>query len=105
MMMLIKVLLPSPSFSVVEHRPGHVFAASATFHPSPRIMLAALKFFLGQDQAPEEEEDDSSDEEEDGDIKALGPTKAEFYKANKKVGNVHKLAGNSAIPVTNTMSH
>ena len=60
-------------------------AASATFHPSPRIMLAALKFFLGQDQVPEGEEDESSDEEEDGDIKAMGPTKAEFYKANKKV--------------------
>ncbi|KAK9840402.1 hypothetical protein WJX74_009278 [Apatococcus lobatus] len=58
--------------------------ASATFHSSPRIMLAALKFFLGQDQAPEGEEDESSADEEDGDIKALGPTKAEFYKANKK---------------------
>ena len=48
-------------------------------------MLAALKFFLGQDQVPEGEEDESSDDEEEGDIKALGPTKAEFYKANKKV--------------------
>ncbi|KAK9862024.1 hypothetical protein WJX84_008292 [Apatococcus fuscideae] len=58
--------------------------ASATFHPSPRIMLAALKFFLGQDQAPEGEEDESSDDEDDGDIKAMGPTRAEFYSANKK---------------------
>ena len=48
-------------------------------------MLAALKFFLGQDQVPEGEEDESSEDDEDGDIKALGPTKAEFYKANKKV--------------------
>lgn len=63
-------------------------AASATFHSSPRIMLAALKFFLGQDQVPEGEEDESSEDEEDGDIKALGPTRAEFYKANKKVWTV-----------------
>lgn len=58
--------------------------ASATFHPSPRIMLAALKFFLGQDA----QEGDGSDDEDEGhnpDSKTLptAPTKEDIYKAYK----------------------
>ena len=44
-------------------------------------MVAALKFFLGQDQAAEDESDDDDDE----DFKAVQPSKAEVYKANSKV--------------------
>ena len=44
-------------------------------------MVAALKFFLGQDQAAEDESDDDDDEE----FKAVQPSKAEVYKANSKV--------------------
>ena len=44
-------------------------------------MVAALKFFLGQDQAAEDESDDDDDDE----FKAVQPSKAEVYKANSKV--------------------
>ena len=59
-------------------------AASAVFHESPRILLAAVKFFLGQDEAGE---GDSDDEGEDGAAapRAVNPTKAEMYSASKKV--------------------
>ena len=56
-------------------------AASAAFHESPRIMLAAVKFFLGQDEAA----DNSDDEGDEETVKAVNPTKAEIYNASKKV--------------------
>ena len=59
-----------------------VTAASAVFNSSSGIMVAALKFFLGQDQAADGESDDDDDEE---DFKAVQPTKADVYKANNKV--------------------
>ena len=46
-------------------------------------MLAALKFFLGQDEA---EAADSDDEDEPDAPKLVNPSKAEVYKATKKVG-------------------
>ena len=55
-------------------------AASAAFHESPRIMLAAVKFFLGQDEAA----DNSDDEGDEDTVKAVNPTKAEIYNASKK---------------------
>ena len=57
-------------------------AASAAFHKSSRIMLAAVKFFLGQDEAA-----DNSDEVSDEDtIRAVNPSKEEIYNASKKAG-------------------
>ncbi len=56
-------------------------AASAAVHSSTRIMLAALKFFLGQD---EEAAADSDDEDEEA-PKLVQPSKADVYKATKKV--------------------
>ncbi|KAL3143572.1 hypothetical protein ABBQ38_002369 [Trebouxia sp. C0009 RCD-2024] len=53
---------------------------SAVFNSNSRIMVAALKFFLGQDQAAEDESDDDDEEE----FKAVQPSKAEVYKANSK---------------------
>ena len=44
-------------------------------------MVAALKFFLGQDETANDDSDDDNDEE---DIKAVQPSKAEVYKANSK---------------------
>ena len=45
-------------------------------------MLAAVKFFLGQDEAA-----DNSDEESDEDtMNAVNPSKAEIYNASKKAG-------------------
>ena len=59
-------------------------AASAAFHESSRIMLAAVKFFLGQDEAA-----DNSDEGSDEDtFKAVNPSKAEIYNASKKAGRL-----------------
>ena len=46
-------------------------------------MVAALKFFLGQDEAADNESDDEGDEDE---FKAVQPSKQEMYNANKKVG-------------------
>ncbi len=60
-------------------------AASAAFHESPRIMLAAVKFFLGQDEAA----DNSDDEGDDEAVKAVNPTKAEIYNASKKARAPH----------------
>ncbi|KAH7622813.1 hypothetical protein Ndes2526B_g02092 [Nannochloris sp. 'desiccata'] len=57
--------------------------ASAVFHKSPRVMLASLKFFLGQDIA--EDEGDSDNDDNDGEKKAAtGPSKEDVYKAFKK---------------------
>ena len=58
-------------------------AASAVFNSNSRIMVAALKFFLGQDEAA----DNESDDDDDDDFKAVQPSKAEVYKANSKVCN------------------
>jgi hypothetical protein len=57
-------------------------AASAAMHPSPSIMLAAVKFFLGQDTADEEESDDDGD---DPNPPVVGPSKSEIYSAKHKV--------------------
>lgn len=67
--------------------------ASAVFHPSPRISLAALKFFLGQDD--EEDAEDSDDEDvgggkmhqkgESANRKVpVGPSQEEIYRAFHK---------------------
>lgn len=50
-------------------------------HESPRIVLAALKFFLGQDEDTGADSDDDDDEGQ----KAMQPSKADVYKATKKV--------------------
>jgi len=57
--------------------------ASAVFHKKPRVMLASLKFFLGQDIA--EDEGDSDNDDNDGEKNvASGPSKEDVYKAFKK---------------------
>ena len=43
-------------------------------------MLAAVKFFLGQDEVA----DNSDDEGDEEAVKAVNPTKAEIYNASKK---------------------
>ena len=48
-------------------------------------MLAALKFFLGQDT---QAEDEASDGEDEAQLKTVQPSKTDIYKANKKVGEV-----------------
>jgi hypothetical protein len=50
--------------------------AAATQHASPVVVLAALKFFLGQDNFEDEEEEDET---------PLAPTKADVYRATCKV--------------------
>lgn len=54
-------------------------SASAVLHKSSAIMLAAVKFFLGQDEREENEEE----EEGDG-PKVEKPTAKDFYNATKK---------------------
>jgi protein SDA1 len=54
--------------------------ASAVFHKSPRVMLASLKFFLGQDIAEDEGDSDNDDNEGEKKITA-GPSKEDVYKA------------------------
>ncbi len=61
--------------------------ASAVFHKSPRVMLASLKFFLGQDTA--EEEGDDSDGEADKTL-VVQPSREEMYKAFHKGTNCSK---------------
>ena len=56
-------------------------AASAAFHKSSPVMLAAVKFFLGQDEREEADEDD--DDMDDG-PKASKPTAKDYYNATKK---------------------
>jgi protein SDA1 len=53
--------------------------ATAAAHPSPSIMLAALKFFLGQDVLADEDDGEA----EDADAPAA-PTKDDVYKAYHK---------------------
>lgn len=52
------------------------------------MVLAAVKFFLGQDEASEEDEDDDNGEEH----KAVNPTRAEIYNAKKKVRSTFMLS-------------
>ena len=49
------------------------------------MALAAVKFFLGQDEAPGA---GSDDEEDDLEERVAGPTKAELYAAHKKVRHI-----------------
>lgn len=52
-------------------------------------MLAAIKFFLGQDEKAED-----SDDEDDGDRdepKAVAPSKTDVYKATKKVSSCSRF--------------
>jgi protein SDA1 len=55
--------------------------AQATLHPSPLIMLAALKFFLGQDAKDGEETEDKDLDME----MPTGASKDDVYKAHHKV--------------------
>ena len=61
-------------------------AASAALHSNSHIMLAALKFFLGQDN---QAEDEASDGEDEAQLKTVQPSKTDIYKANKKVGEAY----------------
>jgi len=63
--------------------------ASAVQHPSSRVMLAALKFFLGQDEV----EEAGSDDDEPGGRAETGagpapttPSRKDVYSAKSKVG-------------------
>lgn len=59
--------------------------ASAAFHPSPRVMVASLKFFLGQDAAAGgDASSDDEDDEDDSKPVLAQPTKEEVYKAFHK---------------------
>ena len=58
-------------------------AATAAFHKSSRVMLAVMKFFLGQDNEEDDSDADSSDDEEE--TKSKGPSKEDIYKAFHKV--------------------
>jgi protein SDA1 len=53
--------------------------ASATEHVSPVVVLAALKFFLGQDTLDEDGENDGEKEA------PVAPTKEDIYRASCKV--------------------
>lgn len=57
--------------------------AAAAFHPSYRVMLGSLKFFLGQDTIQDDDSDDDSDDE-GGKSGLAQPTKEEVYKAFHK---------------------
>lgn len=56
-------------------------AASAALHNRTALMMAALQFFLGQDEL----EPDESDDDEVDETKVAAPTKADIFKATKKV--------------------
>ena len=53
--------------------------AEATRHKAPIIMLASLKFFLGQDMKSEDDDDEAEV------VLPAAPTKDDVYKAYKKV--------------------
>ena len=77
-------------FAAPKHRKRNMLvppSASAVFHPSPTVRLAALKFFLGQDAAVGDDSDDEGDKEEDAEAAEArkGPGKEDFYKAYKTV--------------------
>lgn len=71
----------------VDERTSNVIC-NACFHKSSRIMISALRYLLGYDQAVEEEDDDDSSDSDDDDAtkKAGVPavSKEEVYKAYKK---------------------
>ena len=71
------------------------FAASATVHPSARVTLAVLKFFLGQD----EREDGESDDEEEPPPAA--PSREDLYKAKHKVRSPAPVPNACTIRVAN----
>lgn len=62
--------------------------AAAAFHPSYRVMLASLKFFLGQDvqdEGPADSDDDDDDDGQSNGAKAAPqPSKEDVYKAFHK---------------------
>ena len=65
--------------------------ASAVFHSSPRITLAALKFFMGQDEFDDVDDSDVEDSTKSpgnkassSQISAIAPTKEEIYRAYHK---------------------
>lgn len=60
--------------------------SSAIFHPSARVVLGALKFFLGQDSHSGDESDSDDDSDDDGGqmTMAVQPTKEQMYKAFHK---------------------
>ncbi len=65
-------------------------AASAAFHKSSRIMLAVLKFFLGQDIADEGGSDGEGEEgaprtDRGEEAKTKMPSKQDIYNASSKV--------------------
>ena len=77
--------------------------ADACRHPSPKILVAALKFFLGQDEAAEaaaEAGDDSDDDDDDAPKPktgvgtaagtSSGVSKEDVYKAYNKVSEVSR---------------
>ena len=75
-------------------------AASAVFHDSPRILLAAVKFFLGQDEpgaggGGSDDEGDGGGEEE---ARAVNPTRAEVYNASKKVRAAGPAGSGGGVP-------
>lgn len=55
--------------------------ASAAFHKSSRVLLAVMKFFLGQDRDSEDSDKEESDGEEE---KPKGPSKEDIYAAYHK---------------------
>lgn len=59
--------------------------ASATAHKSTNIMLAALKFFLGQDLAAEQDDDTANKKTDEPEDSAAPPTKNEVYRTYHKV--------------------
>jgi hypothetical protein len=74
--------------------------ADACKHPAPRILVAALKFFLGQDEAAEAAAAGGDDESDDDEDKpkvgqgtkagtASGVSKEDVYKAYNKVRRAH----------------
>lgn len=77
--------------------------ASAAQHKSSRIMLAVLKFFLGQDAADEGGSDGSGDERApDEEAKAKMPSKQDIYDAMKKVRAGSEAAEDAASGGFNT---
>lgn len=60
--------------------------SSATFHPSSRVVLGALKFFLGQDSHSGDESDSDDDSDDDGGqtTMAVQPTKEQMYKCSTR---------------------
>lgn len=64
-----------------------LLTASAAYHKSPRILLAVMKFFLGQDTDDDDSDDDNdNDEPNKGETAVQGPSKEDIYKAMHKVG-------------------